>query len=181
MIFSSIFAFSCKDDDYGKPCEDGKHTYGSWVYQNDATCLKDGTEVRTCTNSYCNAKQTRTKSGTKVASHSLSFVEEVQATCLQNGNHDHYKCSICNSCFSDANAQNLLSQDQVVIPKTEHIYDYESDLTVDVAPEKNNWGLASRHCKFFDLCGERTDITPLPPETEINFDENGNPTWTPNA
>lgn len=46
------------------------HDYQNYVYNNDATETKDGTETGTCI--YCGAKKTRTKSGTKLASIKLT-------------------------------------------------------------------------------------------------------------
>ena len=40
------------------------HSYGDYVYNNDATTQKDGTETATC--SACGKKNTRTKAGTKL-------------------------------------------------------------------------------------------------------------------
>lgn len=40
------------------------HSYGDYVYNNDATYEKDGTETATC--SICGNKDTRTKAGTKL-------------------------------------------------------------------------------------------------------------------
>lgn len=40
------------------------HSYGDYVYNNDATTEKDGTETATC--STCGDKTTRTKAGTKI-------------------------------------------------------------------------------------------------------------------
>lgn len=40
------------------------HSYGNYVYNNDATTEKDGTETATC--SVCGDKTTRTKAGTKI-------------------------------------------------------------------------------------------------------------------
>ena len=45
------------------------HSYGEYVYNNDATTSADGTETATC--STCGKKNTRTKSGTKLVKEEL--------------------------------------------------------------------------------------------------------------
>ena len=51
------------------------HSYGNYVYNNDATYEKDGTETATC--SSCGKKNTRTKSGTKLVKDEPPYGETV--------------------------------------------------------------------------------------------------------
>ena len=42
------------------------HSFINYVYNNDATCIKDGTETATCSRNNCSAKSTREKTNTKL-------------------------------------------------------------------------------------------------------------------
>ena len=58
--------FTCEcGDSYTEPITAIGHSYGEYVYNNDATTSADGTETATC--SVCGGKDTRTKAGTKIA------------------------------------------------------------------------------------------------------------------
>ncbi|MBQ6946576.1 MAG: leucine-rich repeat protein, partial [Clostridia bacterium] len=50
------------------------HSYGQYVYNNDATTTKDGTKTRTC--SVCGDKQTVTAEGTKIQSNPFKDVKK---------------------------------------------------------------------------------------------------------
>ncbi len=52
----------------------GTHSWGTYVYNNDAKCGVDGTETATCTINGCNEKDTRTKAGTALQH---VFTEEI--------------------------------------------------------------------------------------------------------
>ena len=187
VLLSCIFAFSCVfalgcscqascncSNDYTEPCKDGEHVYGDWVYQNDATCLKDGTEVRSCENPYCMSKESRTVSGTRVLQHKIVHVEEKQAYCLEDGVLAHFECSICQTAFSDQAGQNVIADKSILsIPKTEH--EYEETWTVDKAATGHTDGSESRHCVNFEKCGAKTDEQVIP---KWDDDPNG---WSPNA
>lgn len=57
--------FTCEcGDSYTEPITAMGHSYGEYVYNNDATTSADGTETATC--STCGGTATRTKAGTKI-------------------------------------------------------------------------------------------------------------------
>ena len=66
-------------------CAAGKHQFADYVYNNNATCVKDGTEAAQCL--YCDKIDTRTKAGSsKGASHSYgAWVTTKAATCTAAG------------------------------------------------------------------------------------------------
>jgi hypothetical protein len=64
-----------------------QHSYGNWTFNNDATCLIDGTETRSCTRLNCpNPTETQTAAGTAL-SH----------TWVMNGNGTH-NCTTADGC-----------------------------------------------------------------------------------
>ena len=67
------------------------HSFTDYVYNGDATCLKDGTETAEC--SRCKTKDTRTAPGTKLG-HVFEYVYNNDATCFANGTKTP-KCRIC--------------------------------------------------------------------------------------
>lgn len=68
-----------------KDCRAGKHQFFNYVYNNDATCRQDGTEVAKCL--YCDAKGVRCAEGSsKTAPHSYgSWTVAKEATCTASG------------------------------------------------------------------------------------------------
>ena len=60
----TTFTCGCGDVISGAVIPKTSHNYGDYVYNNDATTEKDGTETATC--STCGDKSTRTKAGTKL-------------------------------------------------------------------------------------------------------------------
>ncbi len=71
------------------------HKYGKYTYNNDATCMQDGTESKTC--DICGEIYTHTKTGTKLA-HNYEVIEEaVPPTCTHDGYTEVKKCTNCNS------------------------------------------------------------------------------------
>ena len=53
------------------------HLFGTYIYNNDATCTQDGTETAKCER--CNETDTRTKAGTKLTEHTPETVPESKA------------------------------------------------------------------------------------------------------
>ena len=59
--------------------------------------------------------------------HSLDEVAATEATCTQEGNIAHYKCSECGELFSDAEGKTPLSEADVVIGMKAHTFEYTYD------------------------------------------------------
>ena len=68
------------------------HTYGEWITTAEATCVKEGQKVRTCT--VCSAEDTQTTAKTE---HSAVKVPEKNPTCTETGLTEGTKCSVCNA------------------------------------------------------------------------------------
>ncbi len=177
LIFSLIMVltfslFGCTGYSYGEPCKDGKHDYAGWVYQNDATCYEDGTEVSICKNPYCSAKLVRVKEGTKLT-HDIVFIDVLEPTCYSFGcSISYYHCNHCEDNFSDQNATTLISDlSPYLIDKVAHVF--EDDWTIDRPSTKNERGERSKHCENYEHCGARTQI-----ESILSKTEDGS--WTPN-
>lgn len=77
------------------------HSFSS-VFNNDATCMADGTYTQTC--SRCGLSYTKAVQGSKLDHHVAGRVEienEVAATCTTPGSYDTVKyCKFCNKEFS---------------------------------------------------------------------------------
>ena len=73
------------------------HSFTNYVYQNDATCLEDGTEVAACDHAGCTAKDERTAKGTAKGHRFTNYVYQDDATCLEDGTEiaacDHTGCT----------------------------------------------------------------------------------------
>ena len=67
------------------------------------------------------------------ATHSLSFVEEVAATCTENGNIAYWTCEYCNGCWDNENAEGIpLNKMMTTIWAEGHVYDDDADLDCNV-------------------------------------------------
>lgn len=60
------------------------HTFESWTYNNDATCLKDGTETSMCGNVSCSATSNRSVAGTALG-HDYAAEALIAPTCEEKG------------------------------------------------------------------------------------------------
>ena len=161
----------CKDFAYGEPCADDNHTYGEYVYQNNATCFEDGTEMARCVNPYCPAKLIRSKPNTQLT-HNPIKTESCAPTCYSHGySQSFYQCSHCKTYFSSnvTTNENILTDSDIqniTIPKSEDYHVFESNYTIDIPAGKREEGLKSRHCIHYSKCYGRTDITVIPSITD---------------
>lgn len=69
--------------------KDHTHSFTDYIYNDDATCEKDGTETATCT---CGKTDTRTKPDTALG-HDLKHFEKKDATCLESGHEAYDACN----------------------------------------------------------------------------------------
>jgi len=68
------------------------HEFSNYVYNNDATCLNDGTETAKCVG--CEKTDTREKTGTKKPHSFINYVSNGDATCTADGT-ETAKCENC--------------------------------------------------------------------------------------
>ena len=69
------------------------HLFTKYTYNNDATCMSDGTETATCDRMCCNAVDTREKINT-ILEHNYQKTEKV-IYCTLSGEYQLYKCVDC--------------------------------------------------------------------------------------
>ena len=81
----------------------GEHSYGKYIYNNDATTSSDGTETAKCDN--CGAENTRTAEGTKLHTHTY-IATVIEPTCKTQG-YTEYTCS-CGDSYRD-NSKDIVS------------------------------------------------------------------------
>ena len=172
IIVLSVSLFGCSGYSYGEPCKNDEHDYAGWVYQNDATCYDDGTEVAVCKNPYCSAKLVRIKEGTKLT-HNIEFIDVLEPTCYSIGcSISYYHCTHCEDNFSDENANSKISNlSPYLIDKVGHVY--EDEWTIDKKPTKTERGEQSKHCVNYEHCKARDQVESIASITE-------GPGWTPN-
>ena len=95
------------------------HTPGTAVRENvvNADCTTPGSydSVVYCTT--CNAEISRQTVNTSATGHRIRFVAQVNATETADGVKAHYECLNCHELYSDAEGQNQVTAESLVIPK----------------------------------------------------------------
>ncbi len=90
---------TCKRCDYTtyRKIDKLNHSFTNYVFQNDATCLEDGTEIAQCDHTGCTATDERTAQGTAMGHSFTDYVFQNDATCLEDGTEiaqcDHTGCT----------------------------------------------------------------------------------------
>lgn len=83
-------------------CAAGKHQFGEYAYNGDATCAADGTETAECL--HCTETKTRVASGTRTDRHTASQMQESvsrPATCTEAGLRTQtIHCTVCGALVS---------------------------------------------------------------------------------
>lgn len=139
------------------------HTPGEPVQENivPATCIAGGSydSVVYCTE--CGEEISRENVDTDIdpAAHSIVHKDLVPATETENGIKEHYECEHCGKCFSDAEGQNEVTPESLIIV-AEHIRgdanaDKEVD-TVDVTTIQRK--LVGFEVPSFDSTAADTDL-----------------------
>ena len=111
-----------------------EHSFGEYVYNNDATCVMDGTETATCS---CGEKDTRTAEGS-AKGHTVVVDAAVAPTCTEAGLTEGSHCSACGEVLAE----------QEVVEAAGHRYDDGVTVTV---PDCNHAGATRFTC---EVCGD---------------------------
>ena len=82
------------------------HEFSNYVYNNDATCLNDGTETAKCVG--CEKTDTREKTGTKKPHSFINYVSNGDATCTADGT-ETAKCENCTATETRTEADSKLA------------------------------------------------------------------------
>ena len=118
------------------------HSFSQYIYNDDATCEKDGTATAVCDREGCNG--TETVSVKNTAGHNMGdWTVTKSATCTVKGTEER----VCESCgkketrsFSGGHT-------------------YSSTFVTDTEPVCGKKGSKSRHCIY---CDAKTDVTSIP-------------------
>ena len=84
------------------------HTFGEWVFNNDAACEKNGTETGTC--KHCKTTITREKADTALGHEFKNYVSDNNATCTENGT-ETAKCERCDKTDTRVQENSALGHD----------------------------------------------------------------------
>ncbi|MCD8076954.1 MAG: Ig-like domain-containing protein [Lachnospiraceae bacterium] len=102
-----------------------------------------------------------------VTAHKLTHVEAKAATCEENGNIEYWYCSDCEKYFTDAQAQNEITEEETILPKEKVEHSYTAKFTW----EGTGSATVSATC---DVCGDEVkdlaaDITSETSGSSITF------------
>lgn len=89
--------------------------------------------------------------------HSLSYVEEVPATCTEAGHEAYYLCSHCGKLFADENAETELSDEDVTIAALGHDMTHHEavEATCTEAGNIEYWSCSRCNLNFSDEAGTK--------------------------
>ncbi|MBQ7117953.1 MAG: hypothetical protein IJN88_07065 [Clostridia bacterium] len=129
----------------GETFHDGRklgHSFSKYIYNDDATCVKEGTATAFCDREGCNAKDTVSVKGT--AKHNMGeWTVTKAASCTVKGTEERI-CQVCGKKETRSLAGG---------------HTYSSTFITDTEPECGKKGSKSRHCIY---CDAKTDITSIP-------------------
>ena len=121
------------------------HTWGEWEVVEEATEDTVGLKQRVC--GVCGEVEEEEIPMLNHVCKTLALVEEVPATCEENGTKAYYVCDKCGFKYSDAEGNNRVADKDLVIPAA-HTY---GD-AVEVKPTCTEAGSKTFTC---DVCGEK--------------------------
>lgn len=109
--------------------------------------------------------------------HSLTKVDEVPATCTENGTKAHWKCSECGKLFSDADGKNETSEADLVLNAKSH------DFSVKTVSEKTlrtpaTYTEKATYWYTCSLCGELSDSLYFEDGEALSHEIKADDTWT---
>ena len=130
----------------------GNHVWGEGEVTKEPTCTEKGVKTYTCT--VCG--ETKTEDVAMIA-HTLEKVDRIAPTCRDEGQEEHYKCTVCEKLFSDADGKNEIEA-PVAIAKVDHTWN-EGEVTKE--PTCTEKGVKTYTCT---VCGETKteDVAMIP-------------------
>lgn len=100
--------------------------------------------------------------------HDLQFNEAYEETCLEDGMEAYYECNICHEIFADANAEQPLKREEMVIPAYGHYYEPEHLKVVQKKATLKNDGCVGFPCVECGIIGE-TNVVPKVEQIKLSF------------
>ncbi|MDO4859772.1 MAG: Ig-like domain-containing protein [Bacillota bacterium] len=94
------------------------HKWGQWEVTKEATDTEDGEMRRVCENDEDHVQTRIIPAGNH--QHDIEKVEAKEPTCTEPGNIEYWKCTECEHCFADAEGNEELYPDDVVIIQLGH-------------------------------------------------------------
>ena len=168
-IFMSLAAFACALSLFLSGCnlfsQKHEHKFVNYVYNDDATCLNDGTETAKCEG--CDETHTRVKEGTKKKHEFIFYVSNNDATCTENGT-ETAKCENCH--MTDTREE----QDS---KKAHSFVSYASN--GDATCTEN--GTETAKCEHCDATDTREEKDSKKPHSFVNYKSNNDATCTKNG
>ena len=131
--YTTYICYMCGDSFRADYTNAKGHSFTNYVYNNDATCMADGTETATCDN--CTATDTRTKTSSMLPHVQGAHHDAVAATCSQTGNVEYWECA--NGCGCNLNSTNQ-AVSSVTIPVNPNAHSFTNYISNDNATCTDN-------------------------------------------
>ncbi len=88
----------------------------------ESTCIAQGHDAYV----YCNECENVIEGSDErypLAAHKIDYCSANEATHTAEGNKEYWQCSVCGTCFADANGNSVIDIKDVIIEKIPHVYD----------------------------------------------------------
>ncbi|MBD5390789.1 hypothetical protein HDR67_02150 [bacterium] len=89
--------------------------------------------------------------------HKTEHVEKVEASCIKEGQKEHWKCLGCDQIFSDAEGKHEITFQDIILTKTEHQIVEDASLIPTCGKEGMTAGI---HCSYCNLVIQEQEIIP---------------------
>ena len=138
----------------------GNHTPGNPVHENEnVTHDKTTFDVVTyCTE--CGNEISRVPGEYPIITHTLTPVAEVPATEDAAGTKAHYKCTVCNARFQDADGTIEATDEWLIIPKLDHVHTPGDPVQENVNPATCTAEGSYEEVVYCTSCGAELSRTP---------------------
>ncbi len=136
---------SCGDFYTGEEIAPNGHQYSAQI--TESTCVQKGLVTYTC--EVCADSYTQELA---MSAHTTVFVPEVDAVCGKAGNVEHYRCTVCEKYFADAQTEFELPENYVILPALSHQCVYHPYVDSTCTQAGNNAYYYCSNCDgyFFD-------------------------------
>ncbi|MBQ7778317.1 MAG: S-layer homology domain-containing protein [Oscillibacter sp.] len=150
-------AASCTRDNCDETREAGTHAWGDWTVTDEASCIEDGSQTRTC----ASCGETETEAITKL---DHDYDDVVTAPTCTEGGYTTWTCTRCGDSYTDSETAAL-----------DHDWD---EGVITTQPTEDAEGVKTYTCQRTDCGATKTESVSKLAKQEVSWFPAGPITWT---